>query len=52
MIVSANLHAVKDAWARQMEDGNYMHVLENWKEKKKHWLEKSLFSGKGFITEK
>jgi len=34
MIVSANLHAVKDAWARQMEDGNYMHVLENWKEKK------------------
>lgn len=20
-----------------MEDGNYMHVLENWKEKKKHW---------------
>lgn len=52
MIVSANLHAVKDAWARQMEDGNYMHVLENWKEKEKHWLEKSLFPEKGFITAK
>lgn len=52
MIVSANLHAVKDAWARQMEDGNYMHVLENWKDKEKHWLEKSLFPEKGFITVK
>ena len=39
IIVSANLPAAGDAWARQMEDGNYMDSLGNLKEK--CWLKNS-----------